>query len=152
MPLECLSQLCVKVLVEQRGRSCAQRSCEPDTCCHLFGGTAFLHATNWLQTLNLQVQLCFPVHLLSRFSRDLSSLPGVWSRSSRVRSCCKKRDLVTLTFAPLEGNRGSRAQAHTTTRCFLLLFWCRQHLGALGPQDSCKGSSESLESLFGVSC
>ena len=31
MPLECLSQLCVKVLVEQRGRSCAQRSCEPDT-------------------------------------------------------------------------------------------------------------------------
>ena len=23
MPLECLSQLCVKVLVEQRGRSCA---------------------------------------------------------------------------------------------------------------------------------
>ena len=34
MPLECLSQLCVKVLVEQRGRSCAQRSCEPDTWWH----------------------------------------------------------------------------------------------------------------------
>ena len=46
MPLECLSHLGMKVLVEQRGRSCAQRSCEPDTCCHLFGGTAFLHATN----------------------------------------------------------------------------------------------------------
>ena len=48
MPLEFLSHLCVKVSVEQRGRSCAQRSCEPDTCYHLFAGTTFLHATNWL--------------------------------------------------------------------------------------------------------
>ena len=32
MPLEFLSQLCVKLLVEQRGR----------TCCHLFGGAVFL--------------------------------------------------------------------------------------------------------------
>ena len=29
------SQLCVKVLVEPRGRSCAAHSCEPETCCHL---------------------------------------------------------------------------------------------------------------------
>ena len=119
MPLECLSQLCVKVLVEQRGRSCAQRSCEPDTCCHLFGGTAFLHATNWLQTLNLQVQLCFPVHLLSRFSRDRGRVRGVNARSLCARSYCKNRYLVTPTFAPLEPKWGSRAQTHKNSMVFV---------------------------------
>ena len=41
VPLSRLPQRSLKVLVEPRGRSCAQRSYEPDTCCHLFGGTAF---------------------------------------------------------------------------------------------------------------
>ena len=84
MPLESLFQLCVKVLVEQRGRSCAQRSCEPDTRCHLFGGIAFSHAsiclyhlqfanTRFLMPLECLSQLCVKVlveqarHLLSSF-------------------------------------------------------------------------------------
>ena len=32
--------------------------------------------------------------------------------SSAARSCCKNQYLVTLTFAPLQRNRGSRAQTH----------------------------------------
>ena len=31
VPLAWLPQLCLKILVEPRGRSCAQRSCEPET-------------------------------------------------------------------------------------------------------------------------
>ena len=46
------------------------------------------------------------------FSRDLWRLPGVWSRSLGARSYCKYAVKVTLTFAPLERNRGSRAQTH----------------------------------------
>ena len=53
MHLESLFQLCVKVLVEQRGRRCAQRSCEPDTCCHLFGGTAF-----YMQQIGCDTLIC----------------------------------------------------------------------------------------------
>ena len=43
-------------LVEPMGRSCAQRSCEPDTCCHLFGGTAILHEQFSCSTLSLRIQ------------------------------------------------------------------------------------------------
>ncbi len=68
MPLSWLSPLCLKVLVEPRGRSCAQRSCEPETGCHLFGSTAFCMQQTGCGTLSLQVQLCFPVRLLSRFT------------------------------------------------------------------------------------
>ena len=53
------------------------------------------------------------------FSRDLWRSAGVWSRSSRARSCCKNRYLVTLTFAPLERNRGSRAQTHKNSMVFV---------------------------------
>ena len=35
-----------------------------------------------------------------------------------MRSCCKNRYLVTLTFAPLERNRGSRAQIHKNSLLF----------------------------------
>ena len=42
-------------LVEPRGRSCAQRSCEPETCCHLFGGTSFYMQQTGCGTLSLQV-------------------------------------------------------------------------------------------------
>ena len=76
--------------------------------------------------------LCFPVHLLSRFSRDLWRGPGVCPRSSRARSCCRNRYLVTLTFAPLERNRGSRAQTHKNSMVFDSL---------LLRQDRCLSSS-----------
>ena len=52
------------------------------------------------------------------FSRDLCRCAGVRPRSSRARSCCKNRYLVTLTFAPLERNRGSRAQTHKNSTLF----------------------------------
>ena len=44
------------------------------------------------------------------FSRDLGRVCGVCSQSLGARSYCKNEYLVTLTFAPLERNRGSRAQ------------------------------------------
>ena len=53
------------------------------------------------------------------FSRDLWRQSGVNARSSRARSCCKNRYLVTLTFAPLEWNRGSRAQTHKNSMVFV---------------------------------
>ena len=53
------------------------------------------------------------------FSRDLWRRAGVSSRSSAARSCCKNRYLVTLTFAPLERNRGSRAQTHQNSMVFV---------------------------------
>ena len=46
------------------------------------------------------------------FSKDPWRVPGVNPRSLGARSCCKNRYLVTPTFAPLERNRGSRAQTH----------------------------------------
>ena len=76
--------------------------------------------------------LCFPVHLLSRFSRDPWREPGVNARSLGARSCCKNRYLVTLTFAPLERNRGSRAQTHKNSMFFDSL---------LLRQDRCLSSS-----------
>ena len=39
--------------------------------------------------------------------------------SSRARSCCNNRYLVTLTFAPLERNRGSRAQTPKNSMVFV---------------------------------
>ena len=66
------------------------------------------------------------------FSRDPWRVAGVWSRSSRARSCCKNRYLVTLTFAPLERNRGSRPQTHKNSMVFDSL---------LLRQDRCLSSS-----------
>ena len=53
------------------------------------------------------------------FSRDLWRVSGVWSRSLGARSCCKNRYLVTLTFAPLERNRGSPAQTRKNSMVFV---------------------------------
>ena len=53
------------------------------------------------------------------FSGDRGRVRGVNARSSRARSCCKNRYLVTLTFAPLERNRGSRAQTHKNSMVFV---------------------------------
>ena len=44
------------------------------------------------------------------------------SRSLGARSCCKNRYLVTLTFATLERNRGSRAQMHKNSTNFVNLL------------------------------
>ena len=49
-----------------------------------------------------------------------------------ARSCCKNRYLVTLTFATLERNRGSRAQTHKNSMLFDSL---------LLRQDRCLSSS-----------
>ena len=58
------------------------------------------------------------------FSRDLWRCAGVRPQSSRARSCRRNRYLVTLTFAPLERNRGSRAQTQKISMGFCqLLFW-----------------------------
>ena len=53
------------------------------------------------------------------FSRDLWRRAGVNPRSLDARSCCKNRYLVTLTFAPLERNRGSRAQTQKNSMVFV---------------------------------
>ena len=52
-------------------------------------------------------------------SRDLWRLSGVCPRSLGARSCCKNRYLVTLTFAPLQRNGGSRAQTHKNLLVFV---------------------------------
>ena len=57
---------------------------------------------------------------------------GVNPRSSRARSCCKNRYLVTLTFAPLERNTWSQAQTHKNPMLFDSL---------LLRQDTCLSSS-----------
>ena len=56
------------------------------------------------------------------------------SRSLGARSCCKNRYLVTLTFAPLERNRGSRAQIHKNSMLFdnFLVHGSLQQPGAAG--------------------
>ena len=66
------------------------------------------------------------------FSRDPWRVPGVNPRSLGARSCCKNRYLVTLTFAPLERNRWSRAQTHKNSMLFDSL---------LLRQDRCLSSS-----------
>ena len=66
------------------------------------------------------------------FSRDPWRCPGVCPRSLGARSCCKNRYLVTPTFAPLERNRGSRAQTHKNSMLFDSL---------LLRQDRCLSSS-----------
>ena len=66
----------------------------------------------------MQVQLCFPVHLLSRFSRDPWRVPGVRPRSSSARSYCKYAVKVTLTFATLQRNTWSRTQIHENSMVF----------------------------------
>ena len=52
------------------------------------------------------------------FSRDLWSDSGVCARSSGARSYCKYAYKVTLTFAILQRNRGSRAQTHKKSMVF----------------------------------
>ena len=53
------------------------------------------------------------------FLRDRGRGPGVRSRILGSRSCCKNRYLVTLTFAPLRRNRGSRAQTQKNSMVFV---------------------------------
>ena len=55
---------------------------------------------------------------------------------------------MTLTSAPCELHEGSRTQIQKVHVFFVTLWCCRQRLGVLWPEDSCKASSESQESLL----
>ena len=64
------------------------------------------------------------------------------SRSLGARSCCKNRYLVTLTFAPLERNRGSRAQIHKNSMKFVN-FLVQRAWAPPGLRDRRQAASEA---------
>ena len=65
-----------------------------------------------MQTLTLIPQTVLALRGSDGFSRDLWRLAGVSSQSLGARSYCKYAVKVTLTFATLQRNRGSRAQTY----------------------------------------
>ena len=68
------------------------------------------------------------------FSRDPWRVPGVCSRSLGARSHCKNAVKVTVTFATLQRNRGSRAQTHKHSMVFVNFCLGPGHDSARQPQ------------------
>ena len=89
------------------------------------------HAQSWSRSRMIP-QTVLALRGSDGFSKDPWRVSGVIARSSGARSYCKYAVKVTLTFATLQPNRGSRAQTHKNSLFFDSL---------LLRQDRCLSSS-----------
>ena len=87
------------------------------------------------------------------FSRDRGRVSGVCARSSSAISYCKYAVKVTLTFATLQRNRGSRVQIHKNSMDFVNFLvqsaWAAGHAQILADQSSGRGQKHKIWSDMG---